>query len=180
MDEFDYLGAREAPARKRRPRPTAAMGTAAAVLALLGVGVLAVLHFASKPASLLPPGIAKQINGFTPYFYYKQVPGRYAVQTAQITYGNGVLIVPLEGPDGTRLVLTEQAMPADLSARAVQQNGKAVETSTGKATINGVEGRQVATLIPYRGRVLILINATAETNPDDLGALLQQLKPVSL
>lgn len=170
----------EIPVRRIRNFATLRGIVIGAAVVVLALGVVLAGRLAARPqaTSLLPPSIIAQIKSFTPYFYTDAVPAGYSMKTTQISFERDVLIVPLNSPNGPPLVLSEQAMPGNLTPEAVQQNGSPVSTSVGKATINDIEGRLVGTLIPTDKRTLILISGAEKADKNALTSLLQQLKPV--
>ncbi len=147
-------------------------------LLLLGTGgFLAWQSLSSEP--LLPPEITQKITGFTPYFYERRVPGGYTVDQSRVLYDGQVLMIPLTKAGVPSIILTEQQLPQNLPDENVQQNGESVTVTTGKATINNVEGRLVGTLLARQHRTLILLSSPNDTNKDDLKMLLQKLRPIS-
>lgn len=156
--------------------------TRAKVLWLVGAGLVVVgvglgWYFLARPVALLPASITNRIYGFSLYFYEHNIPGGYNVDASQVIYSGQVLMVPLTKPNAPTIVLTEQPLP-NIPDDNIQQNGEGVTVSTGKATINNIEGRLVGTLIPSDRHTLILLNAPGEANKDDLKVLLQELRPL--
>jgi hypothetical protein len=160
-------------ARRRR-----AVLSAAVVVLVLGISLASYLAIRPRTAPLLPVNIIAQVSGFTPYFYSGTIPAGFTAKTADISYEQGILLIPLVHPSGTNLVITEQSLPADVTPESIQQNGTPVKTHIGNATINDIEGRLVGTLIPSDKRTLILITATDKSNKPALTSLLQQLTPI--
>jgi hypothetical protein len=158
---------------KRRGRIGWIIAAVIAVIALVGAGVW---FFTRPPTSLLPPEVAHKLSGYHLYFYTDKIPAGYTMDPASITAEHNILIVPFTRDDGSRIVLTEQAMPAGMSGEDVQQNGTAVRDTVGKSSINEVEGRMVGTMLSPDRKTLVLFNAPGNTNKDDLTALLQALR----
>lgn len=125
-----------------------------------------------RPSSLLPKDISSQSQNFEVYFYAHSIPAGYSVDQKHATYNQGVIFVPLiKGKD--TITLSEQAMPSELSPKALQQNGEVVDRVIGEATINKVEGRLVGTFISPDGKTLALL--TTDDDSDSSKSILELL-----
>lgn len=150
-------------------------GIVGCILVLLGI----LAWQSSQSQSLLPANIAQKIHGFTPYFY-KKFPAGYTADLKRIVYDNGVLMVSLTKDGGSPVVITEQAISANLSMQSLQQNGEAVQNTAAPASINDVEDRFVGTMIAQNDHTLILITATSNDDAvkSDITLLLRGLQPL--
>ncbi len=133
---------------------------------------------AKLPHSLLPKTITQQITGFTPYFYGSKIPAGYGMKVEDISVDNGVLMVPLTNPNASTIVLTEQAMPTNLKNEDLFQNSERIEGTAGIASVGGVEGRVVGTMVTNDRTVLILLTASDSAQKEDVSFLLKALQPI--
>ena len=143
------------------------------------VGFVALFwHLAAH--SLLPVPVLKNITGFTPYFYAKEIPAGYSVDTAHIVSSANLLIVTLTGPSGPAIVLTEQPADASLTAEKLQGQGERVDVGSVAdfATVNNVEGRLVGVLITRKPKTLVILNTSSQDAKDTVVGLLRALKPI--
>lgn len=153
-----------------------------AVVALLLFAALAVSGFmawkANQSRPLLPDSIARQITGFTPYFFYDEIPGGYSLDEKSISFDDGIVIIPLTKPGSPPVVLTEQPLPDNLSPDLLQEKeSEKVKNTAAPAIINKVEGRLVGIMTSREHRLLLLINAPGNLHTEDIAELLQGLKP---
>jgi hypothetical protein len=149
---------------------------AAAVIIAVVVGFAWHSIFRSSP---LPSWITAQSVGFAPYFFTGRIPAYYKIDTAHITYSQGLLFIPLTKPGQPTITITEQGMPQTLSISDIQQNSEAVDVAGGSASINTIEGRLVGTFINADHKTLVVLSSTdSEINKDDLRLLLQGLQVV--
>jgi hypothetical protein len=152
-------------------------------LAIAAVGTLvldvgAVAWIQTHPGSLLPASMVRKLAGVQAYTFFGKAPAGYQIDKAHVTVDNNVLLVPLTGADGTRAVMTEQAIPERLTPEDILQGGDAVQGAIGKATINDMQVRLVGTMISPDHKTMVLITASQGTSKDDLAALLRGLRPV--
>jgi len=147
-----------------------------ALLMIVFIGIVFVCRI-TKSTSLLPNSVVSKINGFVPYFYKKDIPNGYSLDEEAISLDHDVLMIPLiTKPDSPTVVLTEQLLPSGLSQQDIQQNGEAVSGTVVPATINTVEGRLVGTMVAKTDHTLILLNAPATVDKNDIVALIQGLQ----
>ncbi|HKU18301.1 MAG TPA: hypothetical protein VJP80_03420 [Candidatus Saccharimonadales bacterium] len=162
------------PVRKRRaPKPLWFIGFGIGIVLAAGAGTA--WRLSQRAPGLLPSTITAQIRTFTPYFFVGQVPAGYAVNSANITFDQGVLFIPLTKSGAPAITISEQLVPKSVSSDTMQQNGQSVPTSIGNATINSVEGRLVGTFIV--DKTLILLSSPSDSNMNELTVLLQGLRP---
>lgn len=133
----------------------------------------------NQPHSLLPTTIAKQITNFTPYFFFDKIPDGYSLDEKNISFDQGIIIIPLTKSGSPTIVLTEQVLPSNLSQDLLEQeDSKKIKDAALPAIINKVEGRMVGVMTSKQDRLLLLLNAPDAVRTEDMTGLLQALKPV--
>ncbi len=131
----------------------------------------------NQPKSLLPRAITKQIDTFTPYFYFDQIPNGYGVEESTIHFEEGVLLIPLTKIGSPSVIISEQPMPDNLPT-TIMENGRAVKGTIGKAAITVIEGHPAGVLIaPGQPKTFILLSGIGVQDAQ-FEALLQSLKAV--
>ncbi len=152
----------------------------AAALALPALVGFVVLFWRLETPPLLPQPTLKNVTGFTPFFYTKEIPAGYSVNTNHIVSSPSLLIVTLTSPGGPDIVLTEQPADASLTAEKLQGEGERVDVGNVAdfATVNNVEGRMVGVLITRKPKTLVILNTSSQDSKDIVISLLRALKPV--
>jgi hypothetical protein len=151
-----------------------------ALLALLALGGFVALFWRLETPKPLPTSVLKSITGFTPYFYAREIPAGYSVDTAHIVSSADLLIVTLISPGAPSIVLTEQPTDTSLTTEKLQGEGERVDVGNVAdfATVNKVEGRLVGVVITRDPKTLVILNTSSADAKDALVSLLRSLKPV--
>lgn len=125
----------------------------------------------------LPPALAEQITGFTPYFF-QDMPKDMTVAEKTLSYSDGVLFFQVRNSSGKSVVVSEQTLP-DVFAKSAPQGDEVVDGVEGSAFIADRDGRLVGTLLTdKKPRALISLNTTDGADRGMIKTILQNLKPV--
>lgn len=125
----------------------------------------------------LPSGIAKQVDGFVPY-YFQTMPLGMKVVEKTLSYDDGVLFFQVQNDKGNSIVVAEQALPQAFTKNAAPQ-GESIDSAAGSAFIADRDGRMVGTLLTdKKPRALISLNTSGTPDREMMRRVLQNLKPV--
>ena len=151
---------------------------AVVILIVLGIASGLILWNATKSTSLLSKNVAGQITGFTPYFYFDEIPAGYTFDQSRAKIDQGVLFLPLTKSGSPDIVLTEQVWDPSLKINDLEGRGTKIKDAAGPAAINSVEGRQVGVMVIPRDHTLVLLNCPGGTDKDVLASLLLGVKRI--
>lgn len=134
----------------------------------------------NQPHPALPVALARQIQGFTPYFYpdAKHPPAGYQLDVSQSKFTGGILFLRLTRPGSPDIILSEQAFDARLNRATLLDTSTKFTTLAGSSSIDNVENRWLGTTITNDNQVLILANSTGQADSQDLKGVLGSLQPV--
>lgn len=123
--------------------------------------------------------ITGHIDAFTPYYFrHNQPPDGYQVDKSETKYSDGLLAISLTKNDQS-VVINEQAAPSGLNPDTLVGKGTKIKDAPGLAAISNVEGRTVGVLLPTGSHTLIILNANAGFDHDQMTDLLKAFRPTS-
>lgn len=95
-----------------------------------------------------------------------------------MTYMDDILFIPVVSEDGRRIMITQQAMPADFQESDDITGDEDVPGTHGKAALSHREGRTTATMLSKDGKTLIIVNDTAGIGSGRVKDLVRGLTPL--
>ncbi|MET1033381.1 MAG: hypothetical protein ABWX94_02690 [Candidatus Saccharimonadales bacterium] len=146
------------------------------LMAITLVVLIIIVRPGQKDAAAIPEAVIKLAN-FTPYFYEGSIPGKFRAIKGTTTYAANVLVIRLANNKNQTIVMTQQALPADLANTAIQGT-EVIEGAPGSTTINVNEGRTTATLFSNDKKTLLIINTSDTIETSTIKELLRALKPL--
>lgn len=147
-----------------------------ALLIIALVVLVVIVRPGQKNAAAVPEAIIKLAN-FTPYFYEGSIPGKFTAIKGTTTYAADVLLIRLANNKNQTIVMTQQALPADLAGIDIQGT-EIIEGAPGLVTIAVNQGRTTATLFSNDKKTLLIINTSDAIETQTIKELLRALKPL--
>ncbi len=142
-------------------------------------GVIGVWQPWRPAGAKLPPAIAKQVNGFVPYYFAGSLPKGYKVNERQMSYSDGVLFFEVKDPKNQTIVVSEQTLPASFS-NITPRGDQTITDVDGQGVISKREGRTIGTVITGKEpRALISLNAAESVGAVSMTQIMQALTPAS-
>lgn len=167
------------PAKHRKRRSTKLVGTAVAIVAVVGLGVFGWRHFVydkNAQSDSLPASTLSKISGFHPYYFKSSYSSDFKLQINSVIYQGGVLIFSMRDSAGKTLAFTEEATPPNYDISSLNAD-KQYSNAFGQAFITDDFDRTTGALFTT-DNTWILVNAPQPIGSDLMQQTLDALQPV--
>jgi hypothetical protein len=159
---------------KSRLRMSRTIMIAVGLGGLLGLTAIGLLVW--RPTPGFPASLARQVEGFRPYYFKRGFVTDFVMQRQTLSYHSGVLVFALKNPVGKTLVFTEQAAPPNFDP-SVLITTKQFSNEYGRAVITDDQARTTGALLT-QDKTWVIINAPNPVGADTMQQILQALVPV--
>lgn len=144
------------------------------IVCLGALGYRALTGGSSTPQPL-PSKVLKQVFGFTPYYFTKDIPpARLKLKADTPKFFGNALSFTLVSPKNQTVTITQKTLPTDYS-KAAKGDDKSLNTVAGTATVSAVQGGRIEATLITKDNTLITVESKEILNSGTIQEILESL-----